>query len=48
MTNEELEAMFEVQGDQARVRSWLRERIVWLRGDASDPGIVGIWVRRTW
>ncbi len=42
MTIEELGAMCEVQGDQARVKSWLKEGIIWHRGDACDPELVGI------
>jgi SAM-dependent methyltransferase len=42
MTDNEVEAIFEVQGDQARVRSWLMEGIIWLRGDAGDPELVGV------
>ena len=42
MTSKELESMFEVEGDQARVRSWLKEGITWLRGDACDPALVGV------
>jgi chemotaxis methyl-accepting protein methylase len=42
MTDKEVEAMFEIEGNQARVRSWLREEIIWLRGDAGDPELVGI------
>jgi len=37
MTGAEVEAMFEVEDDQARIRPWLKEGISWLRGDASDP-----------
>ena len=40
MTDEEVEAMFEIEGDQARVRSWLKEGIIWLRGDAGDAELV--------
>ena len=40
MTDEEVAAMFELEGDQARVRSWLKEGITWLRGDAADPKLV--------
>jgi chemotaxis methyl-accepting protein methylase len=39
MSREEIDAMFEVQGDQASVRSWLRQGIIWLRGDANDSGL---------
>jgi chemotaxis methyl-accepting protein methylase len=41
LTDEEVEAMFEVEGDQAKVRSWLKEEITWIRGDAGDPELVG-------
>jgi chemotaxis methyl-accepting protein methylase len=40
MTDKEVEAMFEVEGDQAKIRSWLKEGITWLRGDAGDPELV--------
>jgi chemotaxis methyl-accepting protein methylase len=40
MTSKELEAMFEMEGDQARIRSWLKEGVNWVRGDASDPELV--------
>ena len=39
MSDAEVEAMFEIEGDQVRVRSWLKEGINWLRGDAGDPGL---------
>jgi len=31
--------MFEWDGDEARVRPWLREGVQWLVGDASDPAL---------
>lgn len=37
MTRKEMEAMFEVEGDQARIRPWLKEGIRWMRSDANDP-----------
>ena len=40
MTDEEVKAMFEVDGDQAKVRPWLKEGIKWLRGDANDPELL--------
>ena len=40
MTGEEVQAMFEVEGDQARVRPRLKEGIIWFRGDAGDPELV--------
>jgi chemotaxis methyl-accepting protein methylase len=42
MADEEVGAMFEVEGDQARVRSWLKEGITWICGDASDPALKGV------
>lgn len=41
MTDEEVEAMSEVDGDQVQIKPWLKEGIVWLRGDAGDPELVG-------
>ena len=40
MTDAEVEAMFEIESDQARVRSWLKEDIIWLRGDAGDAEFI--------
>ncbi len=37
MTAEEMNAMFEIHGNQAAVRPALREGIHWLCGDAGDP-----------
>ena len=37
VTPEEMNAMFELEGDQARVKPWLKEGITWMRGDAGDP-----------
>jgi hypothetical protein len=42
MTGEEMEAVFELEGDQATVRPWLKEGITWHRGDAADPELVGV------
>ena len=39
MTDREVEALFELDGNKARVRSWLKEGITWLTGDANDPGL---------
>jgi chemotaxis methyl-accepting protein methylase len=39
MSGEEIEAIFEVQGDKASVRTWLRQGITWLHGDANDLGL---------
>jgi chemotaxis methyl-accepting protein methylase len=37
MTKEEIDAMFEVDGTQASIRSWLKQGISWLCRDAGDP-----------
>jgi chemotaxis methyl-accepting protein methylase len=37
MTVQEIAAMGDVEDDQVRIKSWLREGIVWVRGDAGDP-----------
>ncbi len=42
MTNGELNVMFDRKGDRAEVKPWLKEGIVWLRGDAADPELAGI------
>lgn len=41
MTDAEAKAMFDIEGDHARVRSSLRVGIIWLRGNAEDPQLVG-------
>jgi chemotaxis protein methyltransferase CheR len=40
MTPAEMKSMFDVQGDEAKVKPWLKEGIHWLRGDAGDPQLV--------
>jgi len=37
MSDEEVRDLFEIHGDEARVRGWITEGIGWLRGDATDP-----------
>jgi len=36
----EMEAMFDREGDQAKVKSWLKEGITWRRGDANSPELI--------
>ncbi len=36
MSKKEMEEMFEVQGDRARIRPWLQQGITWVCGDAGD------------
>jgi chemotaxis methyl-accepting protein methylase len=40
LTPNEMEEMFDWDGDQARVKPWLREGIEWRLGDASDPELI--------
>jgi len=37
MTDAEMHSMFTLDGDRATVRSWLREGVTWMTGDANDP-----------
>jgi len=37
LTEQEVKSMFEVEGDQAKIRPWLKEGITWRTGDATDP-----------
>jgi chemotaxis methyl-accepting protein methylase len=41
MTPEEVHAMFEVEGGQAKVRPWLKEGITWMSSDAGDSQLIG-------
>jgi len=40
MTTQEKREMFDWEGDQAKVKSWLRQGIVWRLGDAADPELI--------
>lgn len=40
MDKSEMDAMFDREGDQAKVKSWLKEGITWRVGDASDPRLI--------
>jgi chemotaxis protein methyltransferase CheR len=42
MTDTEMESMFELVGDKAKVRPWLKQGIIWLKGDAGDPELVRV------
>jgi SAM-dependent methyltransferase len=42
MTEKELAEMFEWEGGQARVKSWIRAGIRWHVGDAGDPELIRI------
>ncbi len=39
MSQEEIDSMFQVEGDEATVRPWLRAGITWQCGDAGDPAL---------
>jgi chemotaxis methyl-accepting protein methylase len=38
----EMEEMFDWQGEQARIKRWLREGIIWQLGDARDPELIRV------
>jgi hypothetical protein len=40
LTVAEKQEMFDWDGEQAKVKSWLREGIVWRLGDAADPELI--------
>jgi len=42
LTEAEMIAMFDWEGDQAKVKSWLREGIRWQLGDAADAKLINI------
>ena len=42
LTKAEMVEMFDWEGDQARVKSWLREGITWQLGDAADPELINV------
>jgi SAM-dependent methyltransferase len=41
LTAHEMEQMFDLEGDEARVKPWLRDGITWQLGDASSPELIG-------
>lgn len=42
LTEDEMVEMFDWEGDQAKVKSWLREGITWQLGDAAAPELINI------
>ena len=40
LTADERRELFDWEGDQAKVKSWLREGITWRLGDAADPELI--------
>jgi SAM-dependent methyltransferase len=39
MTEEEMQAMFDWENNQLRIKSWIKESINWQVADAGDPGL---------
>jgi chemotaxis methyl-accepting protein methylase len=42
LTDSELESLFEINGDQASIRPWLRENITWRTADANAPELPSV------
>ena len=42
MTEDEMQDLFDWEGDNVRVKSWIRKGITWHLGDAEDPEIVNV------
>jgi SAM-dependent methyltransferase len=42
LTGAEMAEMFDLEGDQAKVKPWLREGITWHLADAADPKLIRI------
>jgi SAM-dependent methyltransferase len=42
MSEEEIGAMFEVKGNQASIKPWLKEGITWRCADANDPKLPAV------
>jgi chemotaxis methyl-accepting protein methylase len=40
MTEKDVHAMFEIDGDQASIRSWLKQGTTWQIGDAGEPEFI--------
>ena len=43
MTEKEMQAMFDRENDQVRIKSWIKEGINWQVADAGDPGLAEVW-----
>jgi SAM-dependent methyltransferase len=42
LASAEMKEMFDWEGNQAKVKSWLREGITWKLGDAADPELINV------
>jgi hypothetical protein len=43
MTEKEMQAMFDRENGQLRIKSWIKEGINWQVADAGDPGLAEVW-----
>ncbi len=46
MTEEEMEHLFDKEGDDVRIKSWLKEGITWHHADAGDQEIANVFGRQ--
>jgi SAM-dependent methyltransferase len=46
VTEEEMQEMFDRNGDKVRIKPWIKEGIIWHLGDAGDPEILNILGRQ--
>jgi SAM-dependent methyltransferase len=42
MTGEEMRQMFNREGERLKIKSWIKEGIIWYLGDAGDPKIFNV------
>lgn len=42
VSEDEMRVMFDIEGDQVRVKSWIKEEIIWHLGDAGDPEMINV------
>jgi SAM-dependent methyltransferase len=40
LTTDEMEQIFDLEGQEARIKPWLREGIIWRPGDAASPDLI--------
>jgi SAM-dependent methyltransferase len=43
MSEEEMQEMFDREGDRLKIKSWIKEGITWHVGDARDPEILNVF-----
>jgi SAM-dependent methyltransferase len=42
VTEEEMENIFDKDGDKVKIKSWIKDGVIWHLGDAGDPEIVNV------